>query len=117
MFVIDAGRAQAGDADALRCQVERERLGDADHGVLARDVREPVEAVGEEARRRRRVDDVAAALGDEQGEEDEVAAGDAQQVEVDDPLPRLDRQGLGRAHGEDADVVDDDVDPAEAFEA
>ena len=85
--------------------------------MLAGDVGKSVEAVGEQAGRRRGVDDVTAALGEEQGEEHEVAAGDAEQVEVDDPLPRFDRQRFGRAHGEDADVVDDDVDPAESIEA
>ena len=34
-------------------EVERERLGEADHGVLAGDVGQPVEPVGEQAGRRR----------------------------------------------------------------
>ena len=61
-------------------EVERERLGDADHRVLGGDVGQAIEPVGEEARRGRRVDDVTAALRDEHGEEDEVAAGDADRL-------------------------------------
>ena len=101
----------------LGAEVEGERLGDADDGVLAGDVGQPVEAVGEQPRCRRGVHDVAVALVEEVGEEHEVAAGDAQQVQVEDPLPRLERQRLRRAHGEHADVVHHEVEAAEPVEA
>ncbi len=85
--------------------------------MLAGDIRQAVEPVGQEPRCRSGVDDVAPALGDQVGEEHEVAPGHAQQVEVEDPLPGLDRQGLRSAHGQDAHVVHDDIEPAVAVEA
>ena len=101
----------------LGAEIERERFGESDHGVLAGHVGKAVEAVREQAGRRCGVDDVTPPLLEEEGEEHEVAAGDAEQVEVEHALPGFDRERFGRAHGEHADVVDDDVDPAESIEA
>src|SRR5687768_17827949 len=63
----DARGAEAGDADALGSQVQGEGLRQPDDCVLAGHIRQPVEAVGEEARRRRRVDRKSTRLNSSHG--------------------------------------------------
>jgi len=88
---------------------EGQRLGQTDDGVLGGCLGQAVVPVGEQARGRSRVDDVAAALSEQHRKEHEVAPHDAEEVDVDDPLPRVERDVLDGTDGKDADVVHDDV--------
>lgn len=111
-----SGRAQAGDADAARPQGEGEGLGESDDGVLRRRVRKTVVSVGQQACCGGGVDHVSEPLLQEQRQEHEVAAYDAQQVHVDDALPRFERDVLDGADGQDADVVHHQVDLPEPLQ-
>ena len=54
-------------------------------------------------------------LREEEWQEDQVAADDAQHIEIDTALPSLERDGFHRSDGEDAHVVHDEINSAEVL--
>ena len=113
----DPGGTEAGHADALGAEVDRERLGEPDDRMLRRHVRQAVVAVGEQPGGRCRVHDVAGPLGDDPGEEHRQAPHDAHEIDVHDAFPRVEWDVLDVADDEDAHVVHHQVDAAEALDA
>src|SRR3954471_7732369 len=109
---VDDPRAQRGDVDAARCELGVERLAHPDYAELRRAVRRHPRG-GHQPEPRGGVDDVrAATLAQHARDEGRDAVGHAEQVDVDDPPPVVDRGVLDVARVPDARVVVQDVDGA-----
>ena len=103
--VDEPGRDRV-DGDPLGAELERQRLGEADHARLGRHVvgHEGLAAVGA---RRRDVDDPAPAGGDHVGQDGLAAVERAGEVDLEDAVPRVGVDLEERAEAVEAGVVDE----------
>ena len=93
------------------CELVGQRLAEGDHSCLDRGVRRHGRWVHQPGQRGG-VDDVTAALRLHHRDERAAPADDAEQVDVDDPLPLVDADHVDPPARRDAGVVDEDVEPA-----
>ena len=105
---VHRGRADGGDADAVRGRLGAQRQRQPDHRVLGHDVRRQQPGRHQPAHRGG-VDDVAAALADHQRVRRVHAVHDAADVDVDDRVPVVEGELLGLAADADAGVVEQQV--------